>query len=124
MLITVDIARDLAADWRERFDDEAAFELSWSRYFETATVPDTERLEAWLAKDFAKHQVLHAGIVHEPLLPTHSAYQPTQCQHCGGHGYVRVNVPFDHPNFGKALRCPDCNGGQRSQVVSAPDGDR
>jgi hypothetical protein len=118
-MLTVDDAKAIAARWREKFVDDAAFEVSWSRYFETATVPDTVRLEAWLLKDLAKDEVRHAGIVREPLLPTRSRYAETDCPHCAGLGYVRVEVlPFDL-RFGKALRCPDCNGGLRSEACTA-----
>lgn len=109
MTFTVDDARELAVEWRERFSSEAAFELSWSRYFETATVPDARRLEAWLAKDLAKDEIKHAGIVKEPLLPTRQRWAHSDCYHCGGNRYVRQDVSIDHPNFGKALPCPDCN---------------
>lgn len=129
-MLSVDEARTLAANWRGRFADEAAFEQSWTRYFETATVPDRGRLEAWLGKDLAKDAVLHAGIVKEPLLPTHSRFNPGSvcelpgnhegphqwsdstrpgCYHCGGKRYVRRDVPVSHPEFGKAFPCPDCN---------------
>jgi hypothetical protein len=121
-VLSADDARSIAADWRARFTDEAAFELSWTRYFETATVPDSDRLEAWLARDLAKDEVLHAGIVTEPILPTRSRYLQTDCVHCAGNGYVRADVPLSDPRFGKALRCPDCNGGHRSEVVSPTDG--
>ena len=29
------------------------------------------------------------------------------CPHCHGSGYVRENVPMDHPKFGKIERCPN-----------------
>ena len=110
-MLTADDARAIAAKWRPRFKDEAAFELSWSRYFETATVPDGERLEAWVAKDQAKDEIMHAGIVKEPLLPTRSGHQLSDCSHCGGLRYVvrrGDDITIDHPDFGKAKRCPSC----------------
>ena len=82
-MLDVDAAKAIAARWRERFTDEAAFEASWTRYFDTATVPDAQRLEAWLAKDLAKDEIRHAGIVKEPLLPTRSSHQLSDCRHCG-----------------------------------------
>jgi hypothetical protein len=117
-VLDVDEAREIAKRWRAKFTDEATFETSWARYFETATVPDQHRLEQWLAKDLAKDEVVHAGIVKEPLLPTRSRYDLGDCDHCAGLGYVRVDVPISDPRFGKALACPDCGGGRRSEVVS------
>lgn len=111
-MLNVDDARDIAKRWRERFSDEAAFELSWSRYFDTATVPDAQRLEAWLAKDLVKDEVRHAGIVKEPVLPTRSRHQLSDCDHCGGLRYfVRrgTDITIDHPDFGVAHPCPSCN---------------
>ncbi len=107
--MTADEARSIAIAWRPRFVDEATFEQSWSRYFETATVPDRLRLEAWLAKDLAKDEIMHAGIVKEPILPTRSRYDLGDCSHCGGKWFVRKDVPVGHPDFGKAFPCPDCN---------------
>lgn len=31
------------------------------------------------------------------------------CGTCGGGRFVRRNVPVDHPDFGEAFRCPNCN---------------
>ena len=108
-MLNVDEARAAASRWREKFVDQAAFDASWTRYFETATVPDLGRLESWLAKDLAKDEVLHAGIVKEPLLPTSSRYDLGDCSHCGGKWFVRKEVPIGHPDFGKAFPCPGCN---------------
>jgi hypothetical protein len=108
-MLTASEARELARQWRERFIDESAFDLSWSKYFETATVPDQTRLEAWLAKDLAKDEIKHAGIVKEPLYPTRSGHQLSDCLHCGGLRYVRRDVTIDHPDFGKAFPCPACS---------------
>lgn len=118
-VLTADQARAIATEWRARFTDEQSFDASWVRYFETATVPDVHRLEAWLAKDLAKDQVMHAGIVKEPTLPTRSRFQPNDCHGCAGNRYVRLRVPISDERFGKALPCPDCNGGRPSEVVSA-----
>jgi hypothetical protein len=111
-MLSVDDARTIAARWREQFVDEAAFDVSWSRYFETATVPDVQRLEMWLAKDLAKDAVKHAGIVKEPLLPTRSRYtvgDESDCQVCRGKRYVRRDLDVGHPDFGKAIRCTACS---------------
>lgn len=110
--VNVDEAKAIAARWRERFTDETAFETSWARYFDTATVPDAQRLEAWLAKDLAKDEIRSAGIVKEPMLPTRSRHQLSDCHHCGGLRYfVRRgdDITIDHPDFGVAKPCPACN---------------
>jgi hypothetical protein len=110
-MLTVDDAKSIAAYWRAQFVDPEAFELSWTRYFETATVPDVVRLEAWLTKDLAKDQVIHAGIVKEPLLPTRQQFaigDAADCTVCRGKRYVRRELEIDHPDFGKALPCPQC----------------
>jgi hypothetical protein len=107
-MLTVADARVIANEWRARFVDESAFEASWQRYFETATVPDETRLEAWLRKDLAKDQIVHAGIVKEPLLPVMSRFELSECVQCDGKRYVRLNVPISHPQFGKAQPCPEC----------------
>lgn len=112
-MLTVDDARAIAARWREQFVDEAAFDASWTRYFETATVPDASRLESWLARDQAKDAVLHAGIVKEPLLPVRQQFivgEESDCPVCRGKHYVRRDLDVHHPDFGKAVRCPACRG--------------
>jgi len=119
-MLAIDDAKRIAAAWRPRFADEADFELSWTRYMESATVPDEHRLQAWLAKDVAISEVKHAGIVREPLVPEPSRYQPTDCPHCAGNGYVRIDVPVSDARFGKAFACPACNGGRRSDLVVPP----
>ena len=114
-MLSVDDAKRVAADWRPRFADDAEFEQSWSRYMDSATVPDVARLEAWLAKDVAKSEVKHAGIVTEPLLPVRQTL-PDGCYHCHGMGYVRApgwspdpsECGPSHPDFGRAIRCPAC----------------
>ncbi len=39
-----------------------------------------------------------------------------ECPHCGGQGYLRIDVPLDHPDFGKVEICV-CRQGQVSQQV-------
>jgi hypothetical protein len=108
-VLSTEDARALAAKWREQFQDEASFERSWSRFFDMVGDPTAPRLEAWLAKDLSKDEILHAGIVKEPVLPTRSRYDLGDCVHCGGKFFVRKDVPIGHPDFGKAFPCPDCN---------------
>ena len=87
-MLTTDEAHDIARAWRDRFTDEQAFETSWSRFFDMVGDPTRQKLEAWLAKDQAKDEIRHAGIVKEPLLPTRSRHQLSDCHHCGGLRYV------------------------------------
>jgi hypothetical protein len=120
-VLTADEARDLAIQWRGRFTDEQTFETSWSRFFDMVGDPTVSKLEGWLAKDLAKDEVRHAGIVKEPLLPTRSRFTATlgECPTCGGDvhachtchglGYVRRDLNVGHPDFGKAIRCPRCS---------------
>jgi hypothetical protein len=111
-MITVDDARELAARYREQFVEQTSFEASWARYFETATVPDASRLEAWLAKDLQTDQVKHAGIVKEPLLPVRQNLVLGDCDVCRGKYFVRHDVDIDHPDFGKVFPCPACRRGR------------
>lgn len=110
MTLTVEEARDIAATWRPQFQDEANFEVSWSRFFEMVGDPDPQRLNFWLAKDQAKDAVKNAGIVREPLLPVRQDLPELvdDCATCHGKRYVRRDVPVGHSDFGKAIRCPHC----------------
>ena len=108
-MLSVEQARCIATEWRPKFVDEANFETSWQRFFELVGDPTPDRLQTWLAKDQAKDAVKSAGIVKEPILPTHSRYDLGDCSHCGGKWFVRKDVPVGHPDFGKAFPCPDCN---------------
>jgi len=69
-MLTADQARTIANQWRPRFADEASFDQSWLRFFDMVGDPTAEKLHNWLAKDQAKDEIKHAGIVQEPLLPT------------------------------------------------------
>ena len=111
-MLSVADAKSLAAQWRERFQDQAAFEVSWSRYFELVGDPRSDGLEQWLAKDQAKDAVKHAGIVSEPLLPIRQNLDidESSCAICRGKHFVRHDVDIDHPDFGKVFRCPRCGG--------------
>ena len=40
------------------------------------------------------------------VLSSSPANQP--CSHCGGSGFLRYDVPYGDPNFGKLRECPDC----------------
>ncbi len=44
-----------------------------------------------------------------PLAPVRSA-----CPRCQGAGYLRANVPFGHPNFGKPLAC-ECKEAEKKE---------
>jgi DNA replication protein DnaC len=35
--------------------------------------------------------------------------EETTCKGCGGLGWLRRELPVEHPEFGKLIRCPDCN---------------
>src|SRR5262249_23038440 len=110
-MLTVERARMIATQWRPQFQDEDSFEASWSRFFEMVGDPTAEKLHNWLAKDQAKDAIRHAGIVTEPLLPTRSGYDLSECYHCRGLGYVRdlrwsPDISVSHPAFGRAVRCP------------------
>jgi DNA replication protein DnaC len=40
-----------------------------------------------------------------PTISSTSEEKPDECPLCGGLGFVRENVPIDHPNFGKIFPC-------------------
>jgi hypothetical protein len=71
-MLTVEQARDIARTWREKFTDEAAFELSWTRYFDPQYPREQSpgSLVAWLETDQQRDAIKAAGIVREPVLPT------------------------------------------------------
>lgn len=41
-----------------------------------------------------------------------------ECPMCGGTGSIKVDVPINHPRWGKLIKCPapDCPGVQRNQL--------
>ena len=47
----------------------------------------------------------------EPLLNESVSAKPTalQCPKCGGSQYVRLDVPRNHPSFGRVFACSACN---------------
>lgn len=40
---------------------------------------------------------------------------PARCPRCKGAGYLRANVPFGHPQFGKAVEC-ECKKAQKKEA--------
>jgi hypothetical protein len=111
-VLTIDQAHSIARTWRPRFQDETAFETSWSRFMEMTGDPTPQKLEAWLYKDQTKDAVRSAGIVREPALPQRQHFEigdETSCSVCKGKRYIRRDVGIDHPQFGKALPCPKCS---------------
>ena len=40
---------------------------------------------------------------------------PATCPECGGTGWLRPDVAYTHPDFGKPYRCPICSEGARCQ---------
>ncbi len=111
-MLSVSEAQQIADQWRDRFADPAAFEQSWARFFEMVGDPNPLRLQDWLSKDQQKDAVRHAGIVSEPLRPTRQKFEVrdvNSCAICRGKRYVHQDLSIDHPDFGKAFRCPRCN---------------
>lgn len=108
-MLSVAEAQAIASVWRPQFTDEAAFEVSWTRFFEMVGDPTRQRLESWLTQDLAKDAVKNAGIIREPILPSPSHFALGDCMQCGGKWFVRKDVPIGHCDFGKAFPCPACN---------------
>jgi DNA replication protein DnaC len=55
-----------------------------------------------------------------PLRPT-SGGAETTCPRCGGAGFLRYDVPYGDPNFGRLRECPDCQtvASRRAQAMQA-----
>lgn len=118
-MLTPQEMRSITQQWQPQFHSEENFEKSVARFLELVGDPTAEKLHNWLAKDQAKDELLHTAAPREPILPTSSRYHQTDCRHCGGKAYVRVDVPISDARFGKAFACPDCNGGRRSDLIFA-----
>jgi hypothetical protein len=108
-------ARLIARDLRGQFLDDALFQQSWARYFERAkgreNAPDLRR---WLESDLGRETIISVGLgPREPLVPSPNGVELSACWHCAGRGYVRADVEPSHPNFGEALACQACRGGER-----------
>lgn len=93
-MIATTEAQELRERWRMKFGDDGAFERSWRKYWETATVPDVTRLEAWLQHDYDRLQFTAASIgepgrpifrnaIGRPLEYVHAELQI--CPLCGEH---------------------------------------
>lgn len=109
-MLTEDEAQQAAEFWRAKFQIEANFERSWHKFFEMVGKPTPGGLEAWLLNDQLRDAAEAKGVRKEPLLPVQSTYAPNDCARCSGRQYLRRDVPIGHPDFGRALACPDCNG--------------
>lgn len=119
-MLSLDDAKRLAQLWRPRFPDEAEFELSWTRYMDSATVPDEARLEVWLAKDLAKFEVKHAGIVREPMLPVRQDLPDLpadlEARYIAAGDLHDFRNPLLSPSRHAAI-CPRCQAGSRSRQL-------
>ena len=114
-MLTTDDARQLATKWQPRFSDPQAYVTSVERYLER--VPGATRsvdgLERWLATDADQEQVratLLATDARPESPPQHLPALVDDCATCRGKRWVRRDLPVGHPEFGKALVCPSCNG--------------
>ncbi|HYW88569.1 MAG TPA: hypothetical protein VFB50_12415 [Chloroflexota bacterium] len=119
-MLTTDQARAIANQWRPKFSDEDAFTTSWQRFMDTVKDRTPEGLERWLETDQERDEVKAVGIPREPLLPRLQALdlQLGECPRCGGDeavcptchglGFVRLDVPVRHADFGRLLACPSC----------------
>jgi hypothetical protein len=113
--------RQVTLQWQPQFHAPENFEKSVARFLELVGDPSAEKLHNWLAKDQAKDELLHTAVPREPLVPSPSTYQPNDCPHCAGNTFIRVEVPITDPRFGKALPCPACSGGRRSELVGSSE---
>lgn len=110
-------AHALANTWRPRFRDATRFEASWQRYFSTVTAAARQSasdLERWLKVDQDNDALAAIGAPPLPIGPTRSTFQvldESLCASCRGRRYVRFDLAIDHREFGRARRCPTCNGG-------------
>ena len=52
----------------------------------------------------------------QPVQPQPATFVSNKplCTKCKGAGYLRANVPFGHPNFGKAIAC-ECKEAERKE---------
>lgn len=119
-MLAIEEARAIAAEWRPRFQSEENFENSWSRFMEMVGDPSAVRLEDWLAKDLARDQLRHAGIVREPLLPVQQEAPVLDARTEAA--YIARGDEHDWRNpelsaLEHAAICPRCQMGKRSREV-------
>jgi DNA replication protein DnaC len=94
---------------------EYALQLNQARMRQTESpkqaqaVPHTERKETHTETRLPPRQVAQS----QPVQSTFVSNKPL-CTRCKGAGYLRANVPFGHPNFGKAIAC-ECKEAERKE---------
>ena len=52
--------------------------------------------------DLNERRRRHKPVVRGKIVDAVTVYR---CAHCKDAGYLRANVPFGHPKFGKAIEC-------------------
>jgi DNA replication protein DnaC len=79
-------------------------------------VPQPERKEAQTVARLQPVQPARQVSLSQPVQPQSTLYGPNKspCTKCNGAGYLRANVPFGHPNFGKAIAC-ECKEAERKE---------
>jgi DNA replication protein DnaC len=69
-----------------------------------------------LAENTSKESTPSSSSIEPAILPLHDLPGDPDCPLCHGVGYLRLDVPVGHPEFGK-LRVCDCRQGQVNQLV-------
>jgi DNA replication protein DnaC len=64
----------------------------------------------------AEGRVVPASVPGEQMSPSNTGTLPRRsvCPRCRGAGYLRENVPYGHPHFGKAVAC-ECKEAERKE---------
>jgi DNA replication protein DnaC len=77
----------------------------------------------WRNSDFTSKNTVIEGQTSAPYSATPYDYQEVEkkrleiesrsikCQTCHDAKFLRTGLPYGHPDFGKAVPCPDCNSG-------------
>jgi DNA replication protein DnaC len=78
------------------------------------TPPQTERKETQTAIRIHPVQPMRQVAQAQPVQSAPFVSNKTLCTRCRGAGYLRANVPFGHPNFGKAIAC-ECKEAERKE---------
>ncbi|MBO0780839.1 MAG: ATP-binding protein [Ktedonobacteraceae bacterium] len=77
------------------------------------TQPLDPRVVAQMSTAQEQHKIRQL-VPQEQRLPAPPALQKGACPKCKGAGYLRLDVPFGHPNFGKPIAC-SCKEAERKE---------
>jgi hypothetical protein len=108
-LITLDEAAEIRDELLPLFSSVEAYEASMRHFREKFPRPTASQFRRWMLEDLEVDRAMRGATpAGDSLLPVRQNFDLSDCRHCGGYRFLRADVPVEHPDFGRAIRCEFC----------------